>query len=166
MKLRAWPAWPANLAPGGHRKAATPFDQALEQAVESEPRKLEQSTSTWTCRELAAYLAQQGHVKVSDETVRRHLHALGYTVIRPVLSISSPDERYAEKLEKLRSHQAAAKGGEVVLLYEDEIELHLLPGIAGCWTKRGSQRKLPTPGKNQKRYGFGAVTRAAARSPA
>ncbi len=33
----------------------------------------------------------------------------------------------------------------------------LLPGIAGCWTKRGCQRKVPTPGKNQKRYGFGAV---------
>lgn len=128
-----------------------PFEQALVQAVESEPRKVEQSTSTWTCRELAAYLAHQGHPKVSDETVRRHLHALGYAVIRPVLSNSSPDERYAEKVEKLRAYQAAAKRGEVVLLYEDEIDLHLLPGIAGCWTKRGSQRKVPTPGKNQKR---------------
>ena len=134
-----------------------PFDQALEQAVASEPRNVEQSTSSWSCRELAAYLAQQGHAKVSDETVRRHLHALGYGVIRPVLSISSPDERYAEKLEKLRAHQAAAKRGEVVLLFEDEIDLHLLPGIAGCWTKRGSQRKVPTPGKSLKRYGFGAV---------
>lgn len=69
---------------------------------------------------------------MSDETVRRHLHALGYAMIRPVLSISSPDQRYDEKVEKLRAHQAAAKRGEVVLLYEDEIDLHLLPGIAGC----------------------------------
>jgi putative transposase len=127
------------------------------QAVEREPRTVEQSTSNWTCRELATYLAQQGHVDVSDETVRRHLHALGYAVLRPVLSISSPDARYAEKVEKLRAYQAAAKRGEVVLLFEDEIDLHLLPGSTGCWTKRGSQRKVPTPGKNQKRYGFGAV---------
>jgi transposase len=127
------------------------------QAVESEPRTVEQTTSSWTCRELAAYLARQGHVEVSDETVRRHLHALGYAVIRPVLSISSPDEQYAEKVEKLRGHQAAAKRGEVVLLYEDEIDLDLLPGIAGCWTKRGCQRKVLTHGKNQKRYGFGVV---------
>ncbi len=33
----------------------------------------------------------------------------------------------------------------------------MLPSITGCWTKRGSQRKVATPGTNQKRYGFGAV---------
>ena len=85
------------------------------------------------------------------------MHALGYAIIRPVLSIRSPDEHYAEKVERLRNHLAAAKRGEVVMLFEDEVDLHLLPGITGCWTKRGSQRKVPTPGVNQKRYGFGAV---------
>lgn len=89
--------------------------------------------------------------------MRHHLHTLGYAVIRPVLSMSSPDERYAEKGEKLRAHQAVAKRGEVVLLFDDEMDLHVLPSIAGCWTKRGSQRKVPTPGKNQKCYSFGAV---------
>ena len=33
----------------------------------------------------------------------------------------------------------------------------MLPGVIGCWTKRGQQRKVPTPGRSQKRYGFGAV---------
>jgi hypothetical protein len=68
---------------------------------------------------------------VSDETVRRHLHARRYAVIRPVLSISSPDEHYDEKVATRRAHQAAAKRGEVVLLYEDESDLHprLLVGI-------------------------------------
>ncbi len=42
-------------------------------------------------------------------------------------------------------------------LFEDEIDLHRLPGISGCWTKRGTQRNVATPGQNQKRYGFGAV---------
>jgi transposase len=120
------------------------------------PREAGQSTSTWTCATLATYLAQQGHVGVSAETVRRHLHALGYAIVRPVLSIRSLDQHYAEKLEKLRAYQAQAMRGEVVLLFEDEIDLHLLPGITGCWTKRGRQCKVPTPGTNQKRYGFGA----------
>ena len=121
------------------------------------PREVAQPTSTWTCGDLATYLTQQGHQTVSDETVRRRLHALGYAIIRPVLSIRSPDERYAEKVEQLRAYEAQARRGEVILLFEDEIDLHLLPGITGCWTKRGSQRKVPTPGVNQKRYGFGAV---------
>ncbi len=125
--------------------------------MEHAPRDLAQPFSSWTCADLAAYLAQHGHITVSDETVRRHLHALGYAVIRPVLSIRSPDPRYVEKLAALRAYQAQAARGVVTLLFQDEIDLHLLPGITGCWTKRGRQRKVATPGTNQKRYGFGAV---------
>ncbi len=43
------------------------------------------------------------------------------------------------------------------MLFADEVDLNLLPGVFGCWTKRGSQRRVATPGQNQKRYGFGAV---------
>ena len=50
-----------------------------------------------------------------------------------------------------------AQRGQIILLFEDEVDLNLLPGVIGCWTKRGQQRRVPTPGKNQKRYGFGAV---------
>lgn len=157
MKPRDWRAWPPNHALGGHPKATLTYDAALQHAVEIAPREAGQATSTWTCGDLAAYLTQQGHQRVSAETVRRHLHALGYAIIRPVLSIRSPDERYAEKLEQLRAYEAQARRGEAILLFEDEIDLHLLPGITGCWTKRGSQRKVPTPGTNQKCYGFGAV---------
>jgi hypothetical protein len=45
----------------------------------------------------------------------------------------------------------------MILLYEDEVDLNLLPGVIRCWTKRGQQRRILTPGQNQKRYGFGAV---------
>lgn len=89
--------------------------------------------------------------------MRRHLHAHDYAVVRPVLTISSPDPDYAVKAAQLQVYQEQARRGAIVLLFEDEIDLHLLPGISGCWTKRGSQRKVATPGQNQKRYGFGAV---------
>lgn len=142
---------------GGRPKAAETFDQALTTAVETAPRVAARSFSTWTCADLAAYLHEQGHRAVSDETVRRHLHTLNYAVIRPVLSIRSPDAEYEAKLARLLTYQEQARRGDVTLLFEDEIDLHLLPGITGCWTKRGRQRKVLTPGQNQKRYGFGAV---------
>jgi transposase len=125
--------------------------------VERAPREAGLPFSSWTCRDLASYLARQGQVWVSDETVRRTLHALEYAVLRPVLSIRSPDPAYAAKVATLQAYQAQAARGEVTLLFEDEVDLHLLPGIAGCWTRRRTQRKVPTPGTNQKRYGFGAV---------
>jgi putative transposase len=111
----------------------------------------------WSCAALACHLAQKGFLQVSEETVRRHLQRLDYRIVRPVLSISSPDPQYASKAVQLQTLKEQARRGEIILLFEDEVDLNLLPGVIGCWTKRGQQRKVPTPGKNQKHYGFGAV---------
>ncbi len=148
---------PTVLALGGHPKVDDEYRQMLLTTVETLPRQSGQAFSTWACSDLALYLEQRGYGAVSDETVRRHLQALGYRIIRPVLTISSPDPDYDSKVAHLRLYQEQARRGEVTMLYEDEVDLHLLPGITGCWTRRGSQRKVATPGQNQKRYGFGAV---------
>jgi putative transposase len=89
--------------------------------------------------------------------VRRYLQALDYRIVRPVLSIASPDPDYTSKAEHLEDLKGQARRAEISLLFEDEVDLNLLPGVIGCWTKRGQQRKIPTPGQNVKRYGFGAV---------
>jgi len=133
------------------------YQAALAAAVEQAPRAVGQSFSSWTCRVLAQYQTTTGHLLLSAETVRRYLHALGYRLLRPVLSVASPDPEYATKAEHVAQLQAQARRGEIVLLYEDEVDLDLLPGVLRCWTKRGQQRKVPTPGQNVKRYGFGAV---------
>jgi len=125
--------------------------------VEQAPRALGQSFSSWACAPLAEYQVQQGQVRVSAETVRRYLHRLGYARLRPVLSVSSPDPDYQAKVAYLEKLKAWARQGQIILLFEDEVDLNLLPGVLGCWTRRGHQRKVPTPGQNVKRYGFGAV---------
>jgi transposase len=131
--------------------------KALEQAVDADPRDVGRAYSVWTCFDLAQYLVEQGFTLVSAETIRRALHQLDFRVLRPVLSINSPDEAYESKAEHLKECQELAQAGKMVLLYEDEVDLNLLPGIIRCWTRRGSQRKILTPGQNVKRYGFGAV---------
>ncbi len=148
---------PTAHALGGHPKVDDDYRQALLTTVETSPRESGQAFSTWGCADLASYLEDKGYARVSDETVRRHLQALGYRVIRPVLTISSPDPEYESKAAQLLLYQEQARRGDITLLFEDEVDLHLLPGITGCWTRRGSQRKVATPGQNQKRYGFGAV---------
>jgi transposase len=129
----------------------------LVTAVEQDPRDLDQPFSVWTCLDLAKYLVERGREWVNDETIRRHLQQLGYRVLRPVLSINSPDPDYDTKAAQLAAYQELARQGQIILLYEDELDLNLLPGVIRCWTKRGQQRKIPTPGQNVKRYGFGAV---------
>jgi transposase len=125
--------------------------------VEQEPRESGYSFSTWTCADLLHELIRKGFAAVSCETIRVHLHALGYHVRRPVLSIASPDPEYKQKVKTLKKYQKQAKNGEILLYYQDKIDLNLLPGIMRCWTLEGEQRKVPTPGQNQKQYGFGAV---------
>lgn len=129
----------------------------MAKVIEQDPRTLGQSFSTWTCAALAAYQELQGQIRVSAETVRRYLRRLNYRIVRPVLSIRSPDPAYGPKAAYLDKLKAWARQGQIVLLYEDEVDLNLLPGVLGCWTQRGRQRKVPTPGQNVKRYGFGAV---------
>lgn len=157
MKVKAYPAWRIALVPGGLPKVSGPCEAELKKLVEQEPREAGYSFSTWTCAELLRELMRKGFEAVSSETIRAHLHALGYRVRRPVLSIASPDPAYKQKAKRLKKYQKQAKNGEILLYYQDEIDLNLLPGIMRCWTLAGVQRKVPTPGVNQKQYGFGAV---------
>jgi transposase len=138
-------------------KMTGPSRDDLQQAADQDPREAGRPFSVWTCDDLAHYLVEKGHLQVAGETVRRHLWTLGFRIVRPVLSISSPDPDYEAKVERLEELKAEARRDEIVLLFEDEVDLNLLPGIIGCWTRRGQQRRIPTPGQNQKRYGFGAV---------
>jgi hypothetical protein len=75
----------------------------LQKLVEQEPREAGYCFSTWTCADLLHELIRKGFEAVSTETIRAHLHALGYRVRRPVLSIASPDPEYQQKAKKLKS---------------------------------------------------------------
>ena len=157
MKVKAYPAWRTALVLGVLPKVNGQCEAELKKLVEQEPREAGHSFSTWTCAELLQELIRKGFQAVSSETIRAHLHALGYRVRRPVLSIASTDPKYKQKAKRLKKYQKQAKNGELLLFYQDEIDLNLLPGIMRCWTLEGIQRKVPTPGANQKQYGFGAV---------
>lgn len=157
MKVKVYPAWRIALVLGVLPKVSGQCEAELKKLVEQEPREAGYSFSTWTCADLLRELIRKGFDVVSSETIRAHLHDLGYRVRRPVLSIASPDPDYKQKVKKLKRYQKQAKNGEILLYYQDEIDLNLLPGIMRCWTLQGVQRKIPTPGVNQKQYGFGAV---------
>lgn len=118
--------------------------------VESDPRDLGYPFSTWTADLLAVALKEQTGLAVSESSVRRTLHGQGYSVQRPVLSVSSPDPEYEQKCERLRELQRRAEAGEIELYYEDEVDLALLPGVMRCWSKQGQQRKIETPRQNKK----------------
>lgn len=43
------------------------------------------------------------------------------------------------------------------VFYIDEADVDLNPRIGSCWSVKGKQTRIPTPGKNQKSYLAGAL---------
>lgn len=43
------------------------------------------------------------------------------------------------------------------LFYEDEVDIHLNPKIGADWQLRGQQKRVVTPGQNEKYYLAGAL---------
>jgi len=93
---------------------------------------------------------------IHPSTVRRALPKLGvhWKRARPTLNI--PDPQKAQKIQAI--DEALAKAGESdPVFYVDEVDIDFNPRIGACWSPRGRQAMIPTPGKNQKRYLAGAL---------
>jgi putative transposase len=145
-------------AKGGRPPKITPdYLKRLLSLIEQDPRTLDCAFSNWTAPLLAEYLATETGIQLDESRIRHYLHAHGYELLRPVLTVASPDPEYESKRTRIEELQRQALTGKIDLYYEDEIDLALLPTITHCWCKRGHQRKIETPRKNQKRYGAGLI---------
>jgi transposase len=143
---------------GGRLPKITPdYLKRLLSIIEQDPRCLRCPFSNWTAPLLAEYLAQETGIRLDESRIRHYLHAHGYDLLRPVLTVASPDPEYDSKRARIEDLQRQTDAGTIDLYYEDEIDLALLPTITQCWCKRGHQRKIETPRKNQKRYGAGLI---------
>jgi transposase len=109
----------------------------------------------WSCAALAETLRQRRGWRVSAETVRRWLHALGWRWKRAKLVAKDNDPERASKLAHIRLVWERLRPRQV-LLFADELDIHLLPKTGYQWMKKGTQLAVMTPGQNEKRYLAGA----------
>lgn len=110
----------------------------------------------WSCATLAAQLQVRRGVSVSQETVRRWLHDLGYVWKRARPAAPDNDPERITKLARIR-HLVEHLGPSEKLFLMDELDIHLLPKIGYQWMLRATQTEVMTPGANQKRYLAGAL---------
>ena len=109
----------------------------------------------WSCATLAAQLQLQRGILVSASTMRRWLHRLGWVWKRAQLVARDDDPGRSEKLARIR-HTLETLGKRAILLFADELDIHLLPKVGYQWMPQGETVKLVTPGQNQKHYWAGA----------
>lgn len=131
---------------------------ALCDLLEGTPQDFGWRRTTWTRELLAASLGEKLQMSFSLPTITRLLQKVGARKGRPRPTVGCPwaKRKREAHLRKLRALIEALPQSEPVL-YEDEVDIHLNPKIGADWMLPGRQKKVLTPGQNQKRYVAGAL---------
>jgi putative transposase len=109
----------------------------------------------WSCATLALTLEARRGWRVSAETIRRWLHRWGWCWKRAKLVAKDQDPERAGKRAQIRMIWETLRPRQV-LLFADELDIHLLPKSGYQWMPKGQQVEVMTPGKNEKHYRAGA----------
>ncbi len=137
-------------------KVTTQVEQLLLGYLDHVPGDYGWERSNWTLELLAKQLHCDSQVSLSCSYLRRVLHRLGCRRGRPRPGLRIPVRGRRKILENIRKLVARASAEEEVF-YQDEADVHLNPKIGATYLKRGQQQLVLTPGKNVKRYIFGAL---------
>jgi len=135
---------------------------ALADMVSQSPGTLGVWATVWTVGLLALQLAPVVGSLLHPETIRRHLHDLGWRWRKP--KYESPRKEDPEREAKLDAIQKAVEEVTTseaeeppLLLAEDESTFSWLPVLRRMWTRQGKQPKVKTPGTPKKVTCFGAL---------
>lgn len=142
----------------GTVKADEWFLAGLHDLVDQSPRDHGFPRPTWTRELLAQVMFDRTGVSIHPATMSRALAAIGARLGRPRPTVGCPwpKRRRDKRLAEVRGVLAALPAGHVAV-YLDEVDVHLNPKIGLDWMNRGTQKEVPTPGRNEKRYLCGAL---------
>lgn len=142
----------------GSTKALPAFISQVEKLVAGVPAS-KWNHSTWTQELLTLVAAEKTGIKVSISTmcrVLKHLKARKGCP-RPTVGCPWPAWKRQRRLRELRKLIETLPPDEIVL-FVDEVDIHLNPKIGPDWMLPGTQKEVATPGRNQRHYVAGAIT--------
>jgi transposase len=142
----------------GDPKVDEDYEAELLEVLAGSPRDHGYRRPTWTQELLVLVLQERTGVHISVTTMSRTLKRLGVRLGRPKPIVGCPwkKARRTRRLRAIRKLIRTLPKGEVIL-YVDEVDIHLNPKIGPDYMLRGTQKNVLTPGKNQKRYLAGAL---------
>jgi transposase len=144
---------------GGRPPKVTPgYLKQLLSIIEQDPRTLGCAFSNWTAPLRGSRIWQQrrdfvwmkaGYVTTSMP--------MGMTCFGLDFRLPVPIQNTKANGSRSKSCNAERRREKSICTMRMRSRLSLLPTITRCWCKRGHQRKIKTPRKNQKRYGAGLI---------
>lgn len=134
------------------------FLSRLYDVVDGSPQDYGYPRPTWTRELLAKVMYRLTGVKVHPATMSRALCRIGARLGRPRPTVGCPWPKRRRNRRLAEIDQALARlGPGEVAVWLDEVDVHLNPKIGLDWMNRGTQKLVPTPGNNVKRYLCGAM---------
>jgi transposase len=130
--------------------------RSLGAILKKAPRAYGWCRTRWSCATLAATLQAKHGLEVSAETVRRWLHEIGWVWKRAKLVAKDDDPHRVERLARIRFQHEHLRAHEVIV-FADELDIHLLPKVGAAWMPQGTQEEIMTPGTNEKHSLAGAL---------
>jgi transposase len=142
----------------GDRKADAAYAQTVLWILQHTPQEHGHRRPTWTQMLLIETARRYTGVTVSRRTMGRLLKEQRVRRGRPKPTAPCPWSK-ARKSRRMAMIDALVKWppGDEACVWEDEADLDLNPRIGLDYMLPGTQRTVPTPGKNVKRYLAGAM---------
>lgn len=142
----------------GPQKVDQAYQGQLLEILQGSPQAYSYRRPTWTQELLVLVLAKRTKIAISVSTMSRLLGRLRVRLGRPKPIVGCPWSR-TRRARRLRAigRQIEGLGPDEVVVYVDEVDIHLNPKTGPDWMRRGRQKTVLTPGCNQKRYLAGAL---------
>ncbi len=132
--------------------------ELIRLVAEDSPQDHGYRRPTWTQELLLLVMESQTGIGISRSAMSRLLSRLEIRLGRPKPVVGCPwkKARRTRRLRKLERLIDELPDDEVIV-YADEVDIHLNPKIGPDYMLRGTQKTVMTPGKNQKHYLAGAL---------
>jgi transposase len=142
----------------GDTKVTEEYEALLLDVVACAPGNYGYRRPTWTQELLIRVLHDATGIGVSVTTMSRLLRRLKVRLGWPKPIVGCPWKKWrrTRRLNTIRRLVESLPDDEVIL-YVDEVDIHLNPKIGRDYMLRGTQKTVLTPGKNKKRYLAGAL---------
>jgi transposase len=143
----------------GEPKADEQLRKELRTLVAAQPQDYGWTRSTWSRELLAKTLMRETGVRASERTIGRMLLAISarFGMARPLPKKTLSPKTKKKHVDAILAKLATLPKNEVAF-YQDEVDIHLNPKIGRDWMLARKQKGVVTPGKNEKRYVYGALS--------
>ncbi|KLW11696.1 hypothetical protein SK47_04385 [Enterobacter sp. BWH52] len=128
----------------------------LHQLAKRSPGDFGYQRSRWSTELLTIKINEITGCRLHASTMRRWLPSAGLVWRRAAPTLRIRDLHKEEKMAAIRE-ALEQRSAEHPVFYEDEVDIHLNPKIGADWQVRGEQKRIVTPGQNEKYYLAGAL---------